>query len=799
MAQSTPNGRRQSSTTFIFGPHIGTFTKQAMDKLVRHIAQGPHREWILDAIAGLPEYWEALTDKILEVGAAIPGLQQLGDLDSWFRHGQTDMAQDAQLPNIIITPLVVLIQLSQYWEYLELTQSGASRDVHANIVQQQEQQTNKFEALGFCGGMLGAVAVASAHNRQELEKYGSVAVRLAMLLGALVDARDMWDCARGKGRSVSFAVAWISPKQGEDVRRIIEALSPDAYLAVVFDTTRATVITTESTAPLLSKRLRSEAGAIVHELEMRAHIHSPDPAWSIYADMVVELCDSMEGLQYADAAEMALPTYNNRAEGKTVQAPNVTEMLVRGILVQQCDWFGTFSAVMQDRSPLLVTLGLQRCVPPSLMRHVGSHQVFIPEDAERLRAEKPQTPQTPQLEVPEPSRIPSSQKQVEHAVSPPVPTPNHDNDKDPIAVVGMSIKTAGADDVAEFAEMLKTGQSQHELIAGDRLPHDALFREDVHSQQNWYGCFVRDSDAFDHKFFKRSPRESAAMDPQGRIALEMAYQAVEQSGYFASSRPDKHIGVYHGLAAVDYDQNAFSNQPNAFTATGQLRSFISGRLSHYFGWTGPSMTFDTACSSSMVAIHTACRSLLSGECQAALVGGSSIITSMLWHQDMAAGSFLSPTGQCKPFDDNADGYCRAEGFGFVFLKRTSDAVRDGNPILAMIPSTAVYQNQNSTPLFVPNAPSLSLLFEDVLRKAGLAAKEVSLVEAHGTVCCSPCFLFLTSLLNTWHRAQLSAIQPNMRVSGLPLEAQCLAGSGSCLLDHPRDSWATLKVHPGLSL
>jgi acyl transferase domain-containing protein len=302
----------------------------------------------------------------------------------------------------------------------------------------------------------------------------------------------------------------------------------------------------------------------------------------------------------------------------------------------------------------------------------------------------------------------------------------------------MSIKTAGADDLAEFADMLRSGESQHELITKDRLPHDMLYREGPEGQRKWYGCFVRDSDAFDHKFFKRSPRESAAMDPQGRITLEAAYQAVEQSGYFADPQQNKHIGVYHGVAAVDYDQNAFSNEPNAFTATGQLRSFISGRLSHYFGWTGPSMTFDTACSSSMVAIHTACRNLLSGECTAALAGGSSIITSMLWHQDMAAGSFLSPTGQCKPFDDDADGYCRAEGFGFVFLKKLSDAVRDGNPVLATIPITAVYQNQNLTPLFVPNAPSLSLLFKDVLRKAGVAAKEISLVEAHGTVSPSLC-------------------------------------------------------------
>ncbi|KAL5355001.1 hypothetical protein BJX96DRAFT_170252 [Aspergillus floccosus] len=722
------DGSQELPTTFIFGPHIGTFTKQAMDKHVRPIAQGPHREWILEAIAGLPGYWEALLEKMPEVGAGLPGDKQLSDLDAWFRHGQTDMSPEAELPNIIITPLVVLIQLTQYWQYLELTQdTSAGEDLHANLVSQQEQQsetTSRFESLGFCGGMLSALAVASAHNRHELEKYGSVAVRLAMLLGALADARNVWDSARGKGRSTSFAVAWISPKQGDDVRRILESMSPDAYLAVVFDATRATVITTENTAPLLSKRLRAEAGAIVHELGMRAHIHSPDPAWKIYADMLVEMCDSMEGLQYAAADKMALPTYNNRAEGKTVQASNVTEMLVQGILVHQCDWFGTFSSVMADKQPLLVTLGLQRCVPPSMMRRVGNRQVYVPEDAARLSP--PVKPRTGDETRAPPVSI-SSQ------VQPPTPSmPDLGDDKDTIAVIGMSVKTAGADDLLEFADMLKTGQSQHERITRDRLPHDMLFREGPEGQREWYGCFVRNSDAFDHKFFKRSPRESAAIDPQGRIALEAAYQAVEQSGYFAMPQPDKHVGVYHGVAAVDYDQNAFSNEPNAFTATGQLRSFISGRLSHFFGWTGPSMTFDTACSSSMVAIHTACLNLMAGECTAALVGGSSIITSMLWHQDMAAGNFLSPTGQCKPFDDNADGYCRAEGFGFVFLKKLSDAMRDGNTILATIPSTAVHQNQNSTPLFVPNAPSLTRLLKDVVRKSGVPAKDVSLVEAHGT-------------------------------------------------------------------
>ncbi|KAF5978758.1 polyketide synthase [Fusarium coicis] len=309
---------------------------------------------------------------------------------------------------------------------------------------------------------------------------------------------------------------------------------------------------------------------------------------------------------------------------------------------------------------------------------------------------------------------------------------------EPIAVVGMAIKVAGADDVQEFSQMLRTGKSQHELIGPDLLMMDTLFREEEKDpSRNWYGNFIRDGDAFDHKFFKRSPRESTTMDPQQRLFLQASYQAVEQSGYFTENdngghRDRRHVGVYVGACAADYEHHVACHSANAFTATGNLKSFVAGKVSHYFGWTGPSMTFDTACSASAVAIHTACQNLLSGECSAALAGGIATMTNFLWFQNLAGASFLSPSGQCKPFDDAADGYCRAEGIACVFLKRLSDALKDGNPVFGCIASTAVYQNQNCTPLFVPNSPSLSQLFRDVIAKAGLQPGDISLVEAHGT-------------------------------------------------------------------
>lgn len=138
------------------------------------------------------------------------------------------------------------------------------------------------------------------------------------------------------------------------------------------------------------------------------------------------------------------------------------------------------------------------------------------------------------------------------------------------------------------------------------------------------------------------------------------------------------------------------------------------------------------CSSSAVAIHHACRAIIHGDCTAALAGGVNILTNPEWHQNLAAGGFLSPTGQCKPFDAQSDGYCRGEAAGVILLKRLTSAIADGDQVFAEIPATQVYQNQNCTAITVPNATSLSNLLVDVLHKARLEPQAVSVVEAHGT-------------------------------------------------------------------
>ncbi|RAK79441.1 ketoacyl-synt-domain-containing protein [Aspergillus fijiensis CBS 313.89] len=300
-----------------------------------------------------------------------------------------------------------------------------------------------------------------------------------------------------------------------------------------------------------------------------------------------------------------------------------------------------------------------------------------------------------------------------------------------IAVVGYSLKVAGADDAEEFWNLLCTAESQHREVPLDKIPFESHWRK-FDPNRRWYGNFLNDSSAFDHKFFKKSPREVASQDPQQRLMMEVAYQAVQQSGYFSLHDTDQHVGCYLGVCNSDYETNVACHEPNAFTTTGNLRSFIAGKISHYFGWTGPSMTLDSGCSTAAVSVHMACQAILAGECTAALAGGVNVMTNGLWFQNLAGASFLSPTGACKPFDASADGYCRGEAAAVVFLKKMSQAVNDGDVILGCISGTAVYQNLNCTPIFVPNSPSLSSLFAHVTQKAGLDPQQISLVEAHGT-------------------------------------------------------------------
>lgn len=404
------------------------------------------------------------------------------------------------------------------------------------------------------------------------------------------------------------------------------------------------------------------------------------------------------------AEQSFIPTRSN-STGEQILTGNLTEEALSAILIKTAQWYQAFTLVKSEAldqpDSLLVAFGTP-CIPQSLRS----------QDINVFQASELNT----QIQADSKRKSRSKYGFL-------------DTD---IAIVGASCKAPGANDLEEFWDLLCEGQSQHKEVPKERFGFETGHRQ-VDPKRKWFGNFIDDHDAFDHKFFRKSPREVASQDPQQRQLLQVAYQAVEQSGYFQSSmQNNSNIGCYVGVCAVDYENNVACHAPNAFTATGNLRGFIAGKVSHYFGWTGPGLTIDTACSSSAVAVHQACQSILSGECDAALAAGTHVMTNPLWYQNLAGATFLSTTGACKPFSADADGYCRGEAVAAVFLKKMSQAIADGDQIMGTIAGTAVQQNDNSTPIFVPNSDSLSTLFDMATRRAGIDPHQIGVVEAHGT-------------------------------------------------------------------
>lgn len=668
----------QDGTVLLFGPQALAYTPSMFNDLRGAVWEKAEWGWLLDTISSLPDCWDAFATQFPQFKIkTVDGKKQLQELHDSFKTGVMTAA-GAPLPNIVLSPLVVIGHLVDYIRYR----------------QNNRHQVNG--ALGFCTGLLSAFTVALSKDKADIQKYGANAIRLAVLIGGIVDGQDS---AHPDGPSIALATAWNSTTEGE-LQRILKN-HPEAYISVEFDNNRATVTTAAQSADALQQELR-EAGIVAPKIGLRGRFHHE--SHSALIESISAYCDSQSNLALPPASVLVHPTQSNSSRPLEANVALHTYAL-RATLAEKSEWYQTFqraseswmsSSVASGQSKI-VAFGSERCVPPSLAPNLGSRVIQISEDKAALLDSQPQ-PRKP----------------------------------DDIAVVGMSIKVAGADDLDEFWELLCEGKSQHKEVPSDRFGFEQVWREKDTTSRKWFGNFINDHDTFDHKFFRKSAREMSSTDPQHRQMLQVAYQAVQQSGYFGRTNPDKRIGCYIGVCSADYENNVACYQPNAFTATGNLKSFIAGKISHWFGWTGPGLCIDTACSSSLVAVHQACRSILSGETTAALAGGANIMAHSLWFQNLAAASFLSPTGQCKPFDQHADGYCRGEGFAAVFLKKMSTAIEDGDQIFGTISSTGVLQNQNCTPVFVPNSPSLADLFSQTLARAQLSPEKIGYVEAHGT-------------------------------------------------------------------
>ncbi|XYI03831.1 type I polyketide synthase [Sorangium sp. So ce1128] len=310
---------------------------------------------------------------------------------------------------------------------------------------------------------------------------------------------------------------------------------------------------------------------------------------------------------------------------------------------------------------------------------------------------------------------------------------------EPIAIVGVSCRfPGGAEDPEAFWRLLSGGVDAIAEIPRDRWDVDRYYDPRPGTPGKIYvrhGGFLRAIEQFDAKFFGISPREAMSMDPQQRLLLEVSWEALERAGLCREGMDGRRSGVFVGITTSDYALRIASSDPSnidAYFATGSSLNAVAGRVSYILGLEGPAMAVDTACSSSLVAVHLACQSLRTGECDVALAGG---VNTLLSPQSMVAAcqaQMLSVDGRCKTFDASANGYVRGEGCGAVVLKRLSDALASGDPILAVIRGSAVNQDGASSGFTVPMGRAQQALIRQALSNAGVAPAEVGYVEAHGT-------------------------------------------------------------------
>ncbi|MGA6156105.1 type I polyketide synthase [Stenotrophomonas sp. NPDC087984] len=308
-------------------------------------------------------------------------------------------------------------------------------------------------------------------------------------------------------------------------------------------------------------------------------------------------------------------------------------------------------------------------------------------------------------------------------------------DQEPIAIIGMSCRfPGGVRSPEQLWELLTEGTDAISPLPADRGWDAGAYHPDPERTGTTYsaaGGFVDGVGEFDAAFFGISPREAVSMDPQQRMLLELTWEAFERAGIDPASLRSSMTGTFVSATAQSYGTGV-SADSDGYQLTGTLPSVLSGRLAYLFDLHGPTVTVDTACSASLVALHMACQSLRSGESTLALAGGATVLTGPDLLVSLSRHRVMAPDGRSKAFAESADGMGIAEGAGLLVLERLSDAVRNGHQVLAVVRGSAVNSDGASNGLTAPSGPAQQRVIRQALANSGLAPSDVDVVEAHGT-------------------------------------------------------------------
>ncbi|KAI1178437.1 hypothetical protein F4777DRAFT_96275 [Nemania sp. FL0916] len=553
--------------------------------------------------------------------------------------------------------------------------------------------------VGICTGNLAALTAAVALSDGDILRLGPIIIPISLRLGVEVSRRSHVIEASPQSWSVGVSGVAIETIKDE-LRRFNESkLLPDIK-HVYISALSASSVTLSGPPTLLQAFLSSGALSTARQLPLpiygayhAAHLPLPD------LDYIVG--DSSLLKRPFSASESLLHPLTTQPQSFR----DVLQLALQEILRQPLDLDDDLRQISERTANCdvhLTSIGparmsaLERTLRPSLVYRLGSRQL------------QPPISDSPSVDA-----------------------------VDLIAVVGMAGRFPGAESIDELWKVLVEGTDQHRLVPADRFDvnsHVDKTGKVKNTSLTPYGCFYDGVGNFDIALFKMSPREAAQTDPMQRLMLLTAYEALESAGYYdtgdSGSRPKN--GTFYGVAGDDYRQANSSQDVDINYITGGTRAFGPGRVSYYFGWEGPSMSVDTACSASAVAMHQAMMSLKLRECDVALSGGANLLTCSDMFAGLTRARFVNTTGPCKTFDEAADGYCRADGFATVVFKRFADAIRDKDNILGVIRSVETYHAGTAISLTHPEADTQISLFRTVLSAAGMTVDDIDHIELHGT-------------------------------------------------------------------
>ncbi|KAK8117056.1 BcPKS16- polyketide synthase [Apiospora kogelbergensis] len=656
---------------------------------VQHfIRNHQHLRLLVESIQTLDQTWQLLADDHTDLHVLEQGPRYMRCFSEWITNGVSDPLANV-MSGIISLPLLVIVQVTQYFQFLEL--SGTTHEQFLAGLRE-----NGGGMQGYCAGLLPAFVIASAKDEADVVVKAANAMRLALAIGAY---GELGDDASLDGPT-TIVVRLSQPGLGED----LVAQFPGAYISAITDPKTISIVGSVQTLERLSEKAR-EQGLLVSAMHLRGKVHNPENLE--LATKLDLFCQRTEHFQLGSSTALQVAV-NSNLDGLPIQDRSLTREAVYTILASRCEWYKLLEnvasslAASEVRDHEFTLFGIGDPVP------------LAPFHQARLRITK----------VDVYGKIRKSQ------------LGRYNFNNDAIAIVGSSCRLPGANSLEELWELMASETSTCEEIRPQRIPIHASFRasQDKNKKKRFFGNFVDDVDSFDHAFFKTNTREAASMDPQQRLLLEVAYEAMDSSGYLRHHEREDfdRVGCFIGASFAEYLDNTASHTSTAYTSTGTIRAFLCGRISYYFGWSGPSEIIDTACSSSLVAIHRACQAIRAGECSMALTGGVNIMSGVHNFLDLSKAGFLSQTGQCKPFDMAADGYARSDGVGLVVLKPLRDAQANGDQILGVITGIATNQGGLSSSITVPHSPSQVELYRRILSQSGMSPDHVSYVEAHGT-------------------------------------------------------------------